>query len=348
MQKQSKRMAAFRNILWLSFFILGNSVTILATDEPEVTARKFIDGEISLFNTKNHVKSKGAEFTIAYPNSWVSKEGDRPNIVQKFISENGRGLEMALILTNAIPLHNGVRLTRNELKELFTPTELREIVPSGARLIEAKATEIEGEPAGIIEYALRMERAGESVIMQSWSLIFAYNGTFVQVQFSVGVPDISGGYELAQQRMDDFKPLFHLMANSIIFPEKWTGWSEWEKNNNNNRDSIMDNNSALVFAGNTGYIVVIFDLLATWAIGLLPSILIRYVFLKQPLKRSTASWVSIIIAFIFWISSLALSHSLGETSTAGVSFTAYVLFFISRWILSRGYNEESSDKEQIT
>src|SRR3712207_8254560 len=37
------------------------------------------------------------------PSGWRAGEGERPNIVQKFINQSGSGLEMVMILTKALP-----------------------------------------------------------------------------------------------------------------------------------------------------------------------------------------------------------------------------------------------------
>jgi hypothetical protein len=87
-----------RLILMNAALILLLPSTLLA--QPVAPVREFIDGGRTTFSTNDHPKTKGVNFTIAYPNSWAAAEGDRPNIVQKFTSEAGRGLEMAVIVTN--------------------------------------------------------------------------------------------------------------------------------------------------------------------------------------------------------------------------------------------------------
>lgn len=56
------------------------------------------------------MQAKGVNFTISYPNSWRAAEGERPNILQKFVSEGGHGLEM-MILTKDLPSPPGTVLT---------------------------------------------------------------------------------------------------------------------------------------------------------------------------------------------------------------------------------------------
>ncbi len=171
----------------------------------------------SKYATAGHAKAKGLVMTLEYPTSWTAKEGERPNIVQKFVSPSR--LEMAAIITKALPLPAGTKIPEQELKEFFTPTEMKEMLPEGATLIAAKATKIEGLPAGIMEYSMRQERAGMTADMRFVAFIFVHGTTMVQLQCSVVAP-VAQSASLPQ-RMTEFMPLFTLMANSIVLPDKW-------------------------------------------------------------------------------------------------------------------------------
>ena len=171
------------------------------------------------YNTAGHAKAKGLVMTIEYPTSWAAKEGERPNIVQKFVSEGGRGLEMVLITTKTLPIPPGTKPTEQELKDVLAPSELKEMIPDGATFLDAKATKVEGMPAGILEYSMRGERAGMKIDMRTVSFIFIHASTMVWVSCSVSMPPTTS--DALTQRMAEFMPLFTLMANSIVLPDKW-------------------------------------------------------------------------------------------------------------------------------
>ena len=160
----------------IKHIVIGTAVLLSLSSllfSQEVDAvREFLDGNRTTFNTQNHPKAKGVHFTIAYPNSWVAKEGEQPNIVQNFVSEGGRGLEMAMIVTKTLALPVGTTISEADLKECFTPTEMKDMLPEGAKFINAKQTKIEGLPAGILEYSMRGEREGITVDTQIISYIF--------------------------------------------------------------------------------------------------------------------------------------------------------------------------------
>jgi hypothetical protein len=180
-------------------------------------AAAFQNGTAPKFSTKGHSKSKGAVFTIKYPPSWKAKEGERPNIVQMFVSESGRGFETAGIVTKLIPPNE--RLTKADIQATFSPEGLKEFLPSGTKLIRVKTTKIEGEPAGLIEYSARMERAGAEVDSQTLMLVFFQGRTMVSLMFQTSA--LSSDSAGLSRRFEKFRPIFNLMMNNIVFDDKW-------------------------------------------------------------------------------------------------------------------------------
>jgi len=198
-------------------FILAFSAILHA--EPPSALIEFAKGDFEYYSTKGHPKAKGTSFTLKHPKSWLAREGEHPNILQKFVSEQGRGLEIAMIVTKAIPLPAGIKLTQEDIAEILAPSELKTSLPSNATLIDAKATKIEGEPAGILEYAMTVERAGMTTVTRVVSFIFFQDTTMVQVQFHVA--SLAGGSSDLPGRAAAFRPLFDQMMNSIVFDDKW-------------------------------------------------------------------------------------------------------------------------------
>jgi len=117
-----------------------------------------------------------------------------------------------MIVAKTLPLPAGTTITEADLKGFFTPAEMKYMLPEGARFINAKQTEIEGLPAGILEFSMRGERAGMAIDMQVISYMFVHRSTMLQLQCAV-----SGVAAMAK-----FKTLFTLMANSIVIPDRWT------------------------------------------------------------------------------------------------------------------------------
>lgn len=181
------------------------------------TTKEFLDGKAIKYSIKGHPKSKGASFTIKYPASWEAEEGERPNIVQKFVSDNGKGFEMAMIITKSIPPDEP--FTQADVQEIFSPEGLKQMVPDGGKFLSAKSTKIENEPAGIVEYSMRNERAGMKVEARTLMLFFLQKRTLVSVQFWVWPSPYSS--DSIAKRYESFRLLFVSMMNSIVFDDKW-------------------------------------------------------------------------------------------------------------------------------
>jgi hypothetical protein len=197
-------------------FLLAVSVGINAVSPAAFT--EFNRGNIEKFSTKGHSKAKGTSFTIKHPKSWIAQEGERANTVQMFVSEQGKGFETAMILTKALRLPAGTKLTKEEATEILKEASLRKSLPSDATFLGVKSTKIEGEPASILEYETTGERAGKTITLRVVALIFFQGATLVQIQFSVA--SLAVPTDL-QARAIEFRPLFDLMMNSIVFEEKW-------------------------------------------------------------------------------------------------------------------------------
>lgn len=331
-------MAQFIIIIASALLIINTGSVSDRDDRPE---QEFIRGSRTTFNTSGHPKSKGIDLTISYPNSWTPAEGNRPNVVHKFTSEGGRGREMMIIVTKSIPLPPEMTLTREDIEELLSPPHLRDMIPSEATLIGVTPTKIESEPAGILEYTITTDRAGVSLTPHSWTLVFIYDNTIVQIQFHVGGLTASNVH--TNQRMEEFKPLFRLMANSIVLHNKWSNDETTTLNTTQHTHltSTLPSNKGVTMI----ILPIIISIIITWSIGLLPSIIIRYAIFCRPINTKKASTISATFSILFFMAFAALSIALGERP--GNGFVWVIIFFVSRWIMSRGY-ESSPIKSGTT
>jgi hypothetical protein len=313
-------------VLMTVILVLASNHSTAQSADP---AREFLDGNRRTFSTKDHPKAKGVNFTIAYPSSWAAAEGERPNIVQKFVSGGGRGLESVMIITKELPLSPGAVLTEEDMRDLFTLSELRGMLPDGAIFVGAQSTEIEGTPAGILEYVIRGERAGVEFQIQTWTLNFISGKILVQIQFGVGGPtrsDIG-----VSRRMAVFKPLFVLMANSIVLPDKWPSGPQTPPNT-----TMPESPTSVLPYGDRqlSTLTVVASLIVTWGVGITPPLLIRYALLRRPLSKKAASWLAAGFSAFFWIGFLGLNHALNQKPGTGLVWI--IMFFVARWIMSRG------------
>ncbi len=181
--------------------------------------KSFVDGKRTNFSTLSHKKAKGLNMTISYPEGWVAKEGEKPNVVQKFVSDGGGGLEMSTIIVKSLPVPKDTKLTDDDLQEFFSDDNLKAMAPEGAKIFNSKRTKVEGLSGAMIEYLAKAERLGMVAEMYNLNYCFIYESNFVSVNFSVnGLPDSKIKIE---DRIKDFRPIFLAMANTISIPDKW-------------------------------------------------------------------------------------------------------------------------------
>jgi hypothetical protein len=201
----------------LGFLILVTLVApVLAAD----MVQDFYNGQRVTFSTRGHPKAKGVNINIEYPVTWKAEEGKRPNVVQVITSENGRGQEMAIILVKDIGLPKGIVFTKRELNTLLQEA-MMSFLPEGATSLSAKITTVDSIPAAMLQYILRAEATGTPMLGALLVYTTVVNGMLVNVQFMVGAPEEVMSQRAVLKHMARFLPLFHLMANSIIFPDQW-------------------------------------------------------------------------------------------------------------------------------
>ena len=194
--------------------VLETLLTYQFIDTPE---KEFLKGYVKTYSTKGHPKSKGVTINSKLPLSWKQQEGDRPNIIQKFVSENGSGQEIVLFMVKDLELPSGYKITQSELDDFFVESELREMIAEGSEFISAKRISLDNHTGGQIIYKTVQERLDFTITMQSVQFITIYNGKMIFLQCMVSAePD-----ENLTERFDLFLPIFRQIANSMILMDQY-------------------------------------------------------------------------------------------------------------------------------
>ena len=172
--------------------------------------QEFYYGFKKKFRTNHSPKTKGVDFSIDIPMSWLSKEAYRPNIVQKFIAQNGHSPDMIMLLVKNIP--NGEQLSKNEIKSIINKKDMKLFLPSNAILKEFGYIELEGLSGYWQQYAVSTQRVMQTISMETLVYTLFYQDKMIQIQCSVGDFKNRG----LEQKMKRFKPLFQAVANSLV------------------------------------------------------------------------------------------------------------------------------------
>lgn len=201
-------------------------IETLLTFHPSYIAkpgREFLDGFKARFTSDGSGKAKGVRFHLDYPKSWSSADGNRPNIVRKFVSQNGRGFEMIMVLVKSLPLSPGQKLTDKDIEdmvaELATPKALKENLPDGASFVSGGPLRLDARPGFYKKYYVKQAVLDSTIS----SLIVSYNVCYQTSMISIQCQVISEAKEeqSLKQRFERFEPLFKLVINSFVIETQW-------------------------------------------------------------------------------------------------------------------------------
>lgn len=201
-------------------------IETLLTFHPSYIAkppREFLDGFKARFTSDGSGKARGVKFHLDFPKSWSSADGNRPNIVRKFVSQNGRGFEMIMVIVKSLPLPPGEKLTDKDIEEMVaevaTPSELKKMLPDGARFISGDSLRLDGRPGFYQKYSLKQQQLDFTVSSLAVSYTVYYQTSMIQIQCQVSTE--SSDEQALKQRFEKFEPLFKLVANSLVIEGQW-------------------------------------------------------------------------------------------------------------------------------
>jgi len=213
--------------------VLETLLTYQFIDNP---SKEFSAGFLNSYSTKGHPKTKDIIINAKLPLSWKQEEAERPNIVQKFVSNNGKGLETILFMVKDLGLPNDYIETKEELNDFFTESELKQMIPEGSNFISAKRIVLDGLVGGQVIFKTTQERLDFSITMKSVHFITIYEGKIIFLQcwvYSVSDDNLNDRFNL-------FLPLFRKVANSLVFPNQYIEKNNIEAKRDNNSENSVD------------------------------------------------------------------------------------------------------------
>lgn len=178
---------------------------------------EFTDGFKFRFNSKGNEKAKGLEFHLDLPQSWLAKDANRPNIVQKFISQNGHGSAMIMILVLSSPEFSN--LSDKDVKELAQTENMKDMLPQNAQFINGGFIKIDNLPGVFQEFKLQQTQIENELLMHTINFNLYYKDKMISVQCSI----VSTKNE--EKNTDSifmkYKELFKLVAGSLFINSQW-------------------------------------------------------------------------------------------------------------------------------
>jgi len=159
---------------------------------------------------KGHPKAKGVSLKLKPPNGWKIEEGDRPNIVKKFVYKGNTYLIMVR--------DNATFFSRDEIRELLSDNEyVNELMGEmNSVLIDSetlykKIVTVDTYPT--LEFTIRgkEEKSGYNIKfrMKYWVIFYEDKIVFLQCAGLDG------------KEFETFESLYNQITNSVIFPEQY-------------------------------------------------------------------------------------------------------------------------------
>jgi hypothetical protein len=176
-------------------------------------AEEYLAGFKREYRSDGSGKAKGMKVGIVYPMSWKADESRRPNIVKKFVSENGHGFEIVSIVILEVPSSVQSPVTAKDLEDI-RQTRFWEAVAVGAKTLDSGTVRLLGQPAIWGEYTWKANQAGIDMELHGFDLMFIYDSRLVGISFHNAVMPLNSN-ETAQQRFERYAPLFQLMISSV-------------------------------------------------------------------------------------------------------------------------------------
>ena len=180
---------------------------------------EIVEGWKQTYRTKDHPKSKGADFSIDLPASWSGREGNRPNIIQFFQSGAGHGNLACVLMVQDLPLEPGQSLSMQDIDELVRSPEIQEMLPDGAAMLSAETLPLEGCPTAMIVCDYAMERMQTKLILRMTQFMIFHKRQMLLIQFIVSaLPEEKQKLDPLQKQ---YLPTMKTIMNTLVLNDRY-------------------------------------------------------------------------------------------------------------------------------
>ncbi len=178
---------------------------------------EMVDGKTVQFNSATIPKANGIEVTFRTPASWHKAEGDRPHVVQKWISQNGSG-DMAIILI-VMTGEDFKGITRDDVEQSYAQDQGKMFVPANASLLASSVVSIDSAPTVLFDTTMALTIAGKELSLRTRTYDIFAADSLISLQCSVTRP--SAQKEVAEKRFPRVGELCEKVASTFTIPSQW-------------------------------------------------------------------------------------------------------------------------------
>ncbi len=184
---------------------------MLAVQYQSFPAGEFFDGYLQRFNSDGHRKAQGLKISLQVPKSWKAKVGERPHIVQKWISRNGARFGMIHL---DIRETEGYAPTDDEVEAFVASGLIRDEIPQGASYMNSGLFSSEGRTGYWMEMTMLGERIDIDVYLHSLMYQLFFRGKAIGLTCQIA--DEPKNRIRADERFETLKPLCQQVLNSLV------------------------------------------------------------------------------------------------------------------------------------
>ena len=190
--------------------VLGSFLSVINAGSP---AMEFFDGFRQSYSTLDHPKSKEIHLNLELPQSWLGREGKRPNTLQQWTNQNGHGLR---IINLVIRKEEGLIVNSSDLTEILNdPSSVQDLAPGEGYTIHKKqVSAIEMQPLLSLESSGPLGRGATDVTTYFMSHMVFFNERIINLNCMVINQELNA-FQLNEEA-DKMRPLCNQVLNSFV------------------------------------------------------------------------------------------------------------------------------------
>jgi hypothetical protein len=177
---------------------------------------EFGNGFRQRYRTDGSGKSRGIRLVLQLPRSWLAKEGERPHIVQKWVSEGGTGNNIIML---DIRDAEGSSPTKADMEQFVKSGEVRELAPEGGKVVDAGVLAMEKRFGYWAEMTVWQERAGLRMYQRTFLYQLFIDGKAVVLMCMSGAMEGKESKADADAKLN--KPLCQQVLNSLVLEQAY-------------------------------------------------------------------------------------------------------------------------------
>lgn len=223
---KAMRFCKYKVLLFLLLIVTGQ----LYSQDCTVDLQKFLNGEREVFLSEGLPQANGLKLRMEYPKGWSKRDGKRPNVLQFFKSPEL--FEMASISVFEISKLYDITLEEleansNEISdELMSDAMMKSSlkINNDVEIEEYKFSKTRLDNINAVVSSCKISNPGNADIgkirMFSQLYMLVYKDYYVVIQYMIQQHSYESE-DLFNKRIDCYKPLLSLMANSVIILNKY-------------------------------------------------------------------------------------------------------------------------------